>query len=56
MYISKSDETDVTKDALHILLVVAVKKEGLVKMLDPDALKNVFEVLLATAKGNKTRR
>ncbi|KAI8878581.1 hypothetical protein K501DRAFT_228166 [Backusella circina FSU 941] len=51
--LTPNDETDVTKDALHILMVVAVNKEGLVKMLDPDALKNVFEVLLLTTKDNE---
>lgn len=42
------DDTDMTKEVLHILLHVAVNKEGLVKMLDPDVLKNIFEVLLET--------
>lgn len=42
------DETEMTKETLQILIHIAVNKEGLVKMLDPDALKNVFHVLLET--------
>ncbi|KAI8374814.1 Neurochondrin-domain-containing protein [Blakeslea trispora] len=37
-----------TLEILMILLHVAVKKEGLVRMLDPDVLKNVFEVFFQT--------
>ncbi|OBZ91049.1 Neurochondrin [Choanephora cucurbitarum] len=37
-----------TREILMILLHVAVKKEGLVRMLDPDVLKNVSEVLFQT--------
>lgn len=44
--LTPNDSSDVTKEVLNILSCVAVKKEGLVKMLDPDVLKNVFEVLL----------
>lgn len=45
-----NDETDKTREVLNILMCIAVKKEGLVKMLDPDVLKNIFSVLLETEK------
>jgi hypothetical protein len=45
-----NDESDITHEVLNILSCVAIKKEGLVKMLDPDVLKNIFEVLLETKK------
>ncbi|KAF7723169.1 hypothetical protein EC973_002304 [Apophysomyces ossiformis] len=44
--LSPNDATDVTKESLHILLCVAVTKEGLVRMLDPDVLKNIFEIVI----------
>lgn len=47
-----SDETDGTREALHILLCVSVTKEGLVRMLDPDVIKNVMELIVATDNGN----
>ncbi|RCH91979.1 hypothetical protein CU098_008382 [Rhizopus stolonifer] len=37
-----------SKDILDLLIHIAIKKEGLVRMLDPDVLKNVFHVLLNT--------
>ncbi|KAI8148522.1 Neurochondrin-domain-containing protein [Fennellomyces sp. T-0311] len=43
-----NDESDGTKEALHILLCVSVTKEGLVRMLDPDVIKNVFELVVDT--------
>lgn len=43
-------KSDLNTEVLNILLCVAVKKEGLVKMLDPDVLKNIFSVLLETDK------
>ncbi|KAI8975240.1 Neurochondrin-domain-containing protein [Mycotypha africana] len=54
LLLSPHDQSDVTKEVLQILLHIAVKKEGLVKMLDPDVLKNVFDVLLNTQ--NKEER
>lgn len=41
-----NDETEITSEVLLILSLIAVKKEGLVKMLDPDVLKNVLDVLV----------
>ncbi|KAI8972686.1 Neurochondrin-domain-containing protein [Pilobolus umbonatus] len=46
--VQPNDTTEVTKEVIHILLCVAVKKEGLVKMLDPDVIKNIFHVLMET--------
>jgi hypothetical protein len=43
-------KSDLNTEVLNILLCVAAKKEGLVKMLDPDVLKNIFSVLLETDK------
>ncbi|KAG2229051.1 hypothetical protein INT48_002732 [Thamnidium elegans] len=48
--LTANDETDKTREVLNILMCIAVKKEGLVKMLDPDVLKNIFSVLLETDK------
>lgn len=48
--LTPNDESDITHEVLNILSCVAVKKEGLVKMLDPDVLKNIFQVLLETKK------
>ncbi|KAI7902432.1 Neurochondrin-domain-containing protein [Cokeromyces recurvatus] len=48
--LTPNDTTDITKEVTQVLLHVAIKKEGLVKMLDPDVLKNIFEVLLETNK------
>lgn len=48
--LTANDESDITEEVLQVLLHVAVKKEGLVKMLDPDVLKNILEVLLETSK------
>ncbi|KAI9273210.1 Neurochondrin-domain-containing protein [Helicostylum pulchrum] len=48
--LTANDETDKTREVLNILMCIAVKKEGLVKMLDPDVLKNIFSVLLETEK------
>ncbi|KAG2213962.1 hypothetical protein INT47_001232 [Mucor saturninus] len=41
-------KSELNTEVLNILLCVAQKKEGLVKMLDPDVLKNIFSVLLET--------
>ncbi|KAI9485846.1 MAG: Neurochondrin-domain-containing protein [Benjaminiella poitrasii] len=46
--LTPNDASDTTKEVIQILLHIAVQKEGLVKMLDPDVLKNIFEVLLDT--------
>ncbi|KAL1930540.1 hypothetical protein VTP01DRAFT_10702 [Rhizomucor pusillus] len=43
-----NDSSDATKEALHILLCVCVTKQGLSKMLDPDSLKHIYELLNAT--------
>ncbi|KAI8061027.1 Neurochondrin-domain-containing protein, partial [Gongronella butleri] len=43
-----SDDTDVTTEALHIFIQVATAKDGLVRMLDPDVLKNILEVYSGT--------
>ncbi|KAG0175718.1 hypothetical protein DFQ30_000047 [Apophysomyces sp. BC1015] len=51
--LSANDKTDVTKESLNILLCVAITKEGLVRMLDPDVLKNVFEVLTESQSKNE---
>lgn len=48
--LTPNDASDITEEAMQILLHVAVKKEGLVKMLDPDVLKNILQVLLESAK------
>lgn len=48
--LTANDESDQTREVLNILMCIAVKKEGLVKMLDPDVLKNIFSVLLETDK------
>lgn len=48
--LTPNDDSDITHEVLNILTCVAVKKEGLVKMLDPDVLKNIFQVLLETTK------
>lgn len=48
--LTPNDESDITEEVLQVLLHVAVKKEGLVKMLDPDVLKNILQVLLETSK------
>lgn len=48
-----SDQTDTTKESLNILLCVTVSKEGLVKVLDPDVLKNIFELIVATNQGKE---
>lgn len=48
--LTPNDTSDITKEVLNILTCVAIKKEGLVKMLDPDVLKNIFQVLLETNK------
>ncbi|CEP10319.1 hypothetical protein [Parasitella parasitica] len=48
--LTPNDETDITLESMQILLHVAVSKEGLVKMLDPDVLKNILQVLLHTSK------
>ncbi|KAL7319256.1 hypothetical protein PS15m_002414 [Mucor circinelloides] len=48
--LTPDDTSDITAEVLQILLHVAVKKEGLVKMLDPDVLKNVLHVLLESTK------
>lgn len=48
--LTPNDESDITHEVLQIMLHVAVKKEGLVKMLDPDVLKNVLHVLLESTK------
>ncbi|KAI9319301.1 Neurochondrin-domain-containing protein [Dichotomocladium elegans] len=42
------DTSDTNKEALHVMLCVSVSKEGLVRMLDRDVLKNVFEFVAAT--------
>lgn len=41
-------KSELNNEVLNILLCVSQKKEGLVKMLDPDVLKNIFSVLLET--------
>ncbi|ORX51685.1 hypothetical protein DM01DRAFT_1408627 [Hesseltinella vesiculosa] len=46
--LSASDDTDNTKEALNIFIQVATTKEGLVRMLDPDVLKNILEVYSGT--------
>ncbi|KAI7849899.1 Neurochondrin-domain-containing protein [Circinella umbellata] len=46
--LKENDETDGTREALHILLCVSITKEGLVRMLDPDVIKNVMELIVAT--------
>ncbi|ORZ15267.1 Neurochondrin-domain-containing protein [Absidia repens] len=46
--LTPNDSTDITQEALHILLNVSTTKEGLVRMLDPDVLKNIFEVFAGT--------
>lgn len=43
--LTPNDETDITSEVLLMLSLVAVQKEGLVKMLDPDVLENVLRVL-----------
>ncbi|KAL0080391.1 Neurochondrin-domain-containing protein [Phycomyces blakesleeanus] len=48
--LTPNDSSDLTQEILHILLCVAVNKEGLVKMLDPDVLKNILEVFVETEK------
>ncbi|KAG0193794.1 hypothetical protein DFQ28_003198 [Apophysomyces sp. BC1034] len=53
--LSANDKTDVTKESLNILLCVAITKEGLVRMLDPDVLKNVFEVLTESQSSDDVR-
>ncbi|KAI9253994.1 Neurochondrin-domain-containing protein [Phascolomyces articulosus] len=47
-WIHDSDPTDGTREALHILLCVSVTKEALVRMLDPDVIKNISELIVAT--------
>ncbi|KAI8646435.1 Neurochondrin-domain-containing protein [Parasitella parasitica] len=49
-HLTPNDESDITLESMQILLHAAVKKEGLVKMLDPDVLRNIFQVLLQTSK------
>jgi hypothetical protein len=44
--LTPNDSTENTKEVLNILLWIAVNKQGLVKTLDPDVLKNIFAVLL----------
>ncbi|KAI9017870.1 Neurochondrin-domain-containing protein [Phycomyces nitens] len=46
--LTPNDPSDLTREVLHILLCVAVNKEGLVKMLDPDVLKNILQVFVET--------
>ncbi|CAO3593104.1 unnamed protein product [Absidia cylindrospora] len=46
--LTPNDSTDITQEVLHILLSVSTTKEGLVRMLDPDVLKNIFEVFAGT--------
>ncbi|KAI8335399.1 Neurochondrin-domain-containing protein [Chlamydoabsidia padenii] len=46
--LTPNDKTDVTKEALHILTNVSTTKEGLVRILDPDVLKNIMEVFAGT--------
>ncbi|KAI9495758.1 Neurochondrin-domain-containing protein [Zychaea mexicana] len=51
--LKEDDKSDGTREALHILLCVSVTKEGLVRMLDPDVLKNVMELAVATKNGQE---
>ena len=47
-----SDSSDTTQEALHTMLCIAVSKEGLVRMLDPDVLKNILELVAETSNRN----
>ncbi|KAI8077724.1 Neurochondrin-domain-containing protein [Halteromyces radiatus] len=53
--LTPNDTTDTTKEVLHILINVSTTKEGLVKMLDPDVLKNIFEVFANTETSKEER-
>ncbi|KAI8390961.1 Neurochondrin-domain-containing protein [Radiomyces spectabilis] len=51
--LTPNDPTDVTEETLHIMLCMAVTKESMVKILDPDVLKNIFEVFAQTQKAKE---
>ncbi|CAO3643403.1 unnamed protein product [Cunninghamella echinulata] len=46
--LSPNETSGITKEALHILINISVTKEGLVRMLDLDVLRNIFEVYSGT--------
>lgn len=46
-----SDTSGITKEVLHILINISTTKEGLVRMLDLDVLRNIFEVYSGTNDG-----
>ncbi|KAG1453101.1 hypothetical protein G6F56_007655 [Rhizopus delemar] len=45
-----SADNELTTEILQILLCVSTEKQGLVKMLDPDVVKNVLEVVIESKK------
>ncbi|KAI7876972.1 hypothetical protein K492DRAFT_239452 [Lichtheimia hyalospora FSU 10163] len=47
--LTANDSSDTTQEALHTMLCIAVSKEGLVRMLDPDVLKNILELVAETS-------
>ncbi|KAI7867642.1 Neurochondrin-domain-containing protein [Spinellus fusiger] len=53
--LTPNDPSPVTKEVLHILLCVAIEKQGLVRMLDSDVLRNVLEVFVDTTQEEERR-